>query len=335
MTKSGIVGLTPDELRLAIEAHGFKGELAKEICIWIYRRAAKSFLEMDNIPMGLREFLLRNYSLQWPQYRSFQTSADGSKKYLFETSDGNPYEAVFMPGPKRNTLCISTQSGCRMGCVFCHTGAMGFRENLSVLHIVGQLLSIPESMSINRIVVMGMGEPMDNPEPVFRALEIFRAPWGMAFGATNITLSTIGILQGLERLIHARCCNIAISLHSPFHHQRSRLIPAGALHSPDDIVSFFMVSPVRKPLRLSFEYVVIPNVNDSDEHAAQTAKLIKPLNCHVNVIPLNTPKGNENYRQCARLFRDKLDAHGQPATLRASRGVDIDAACGMMAGKGK
>nr|HPI69722.1 hypothetical protein [Tenuifilaceae bacterium] len=156
MSKESIVGLTPDEIRIAIESHGFKGELAKEICIWIYRRAAKSFLQMDNIPMGLREFLQMNFSLQWPQYRSFQTSDDGSKKYLFETSDGNPYEAVFMPGPKRNALCISTQSGCRMGCVFCHTGAMGFRENLSVFPIVGQLLSTPESRSINRLVVTGM-----------------------------------------------------------------------------------------------------------------------------------------------------------------------------------
>ena len=288
---------------------------------------------MDDIPKDLREKLGSDDELFRLHPFEVQYSCDGTQKYLYKTSNGNPFESAYIPGDKRNTLCISTQSGCRMECSFCHTGTIGFRENLTATDIVLQLLSNPNFQKLNRLVIMGMGEPLDNPDEVFKALQIFTSQWGMAFGATNITLSTVGILPELSRFVNSRMCNIAISLHSPFSPQRQEMIPAEKAYPIEQVVEFFRQNLLRKPLRLSFEYVVVHKENDTDEHAAATAVLLKGLNCHVNVIPLNTSKANPESLKAARAFQCMLNDLGQPTTLRASRGQDIDAACGMMAGR--
>ncbi len=328
-----MVGLLCEEIEGIISSFGYKSDLAKKICVWIYHRACTSFFEMDNIPVGLRKMLDNSFSLNLPEYKDVRVSKDGTKKYLFKTHLGKPFETVFMPGQKRRTLCVSSQSGCRMGCGFCYTGALGYCQNLTTSQIVGQLVAIPERKQVNRLVIMGMGEPLDNPDAIFKTLEIFNAHWGLAFGAANITLSTVGILPMLGRLVDSRSCNIAISLHSPFPEQRKKLIPAETENPIHGIIDFLKQNPVKKPLRLSFEYVVIPGVNDSDEHAAETVKLLASLNCHVNVISLNTPKENSKKKAFTKDFQRKLNALGQPATVRISRGIDIDAACGMMAGR--
>jgi 23S rRNA (adenine2503-C2)-methyltransferase len=181
---------------------------------------------------------------------------------------------------------------------------------------------------------MGMGEPLDNPEEVFKALKILNASWGMAFGASNITLSTIGLLPNMESLVESRLCNLAISLHSPFAAQRHELMPVEREYPIEKVVDFFRKNPINKPLRLSFEYIVIPGENDSLGHASATAALLKGLNCHVNVIPLNTARENPQNLLAAKRYQRMLNDLNQPTTLRVSRGIDIDAACGMMAGMG-
>lgn len=334
MQNSQMIGYSLNEIEEIIAGFGFKPNLAREICTCIYRRGIFSFDRMINLPIELRRKLNVNFDLYSITPINTQISIDGTEKYLFRTINGNPFETAFMPGDKRNTLCISTQSGCRMGCEFCFTGTLGLKENLSRAQILGQLLYAAQSSKINRIVLMGMGEPLDNPVEVFSALEILNANWGFAFGAANITLSTVGIIPQLHNLVKARQCNVAISMHSPFHEERVRIIPVEKDYPIHSIVDFFKVNPVSKPLRLSFEYVVIPAENDTEIHAAEIAKLLADITCMVNVIPLNSKRDNDFNVQAATQFHRRLNNLGQSATLRLSRGNDIDAACGMMAGKG-
>jgi len=333
MQKQNLFGLNITEIEGMVTSYGHNPSLAKDICTWMYRRGCRSVFDMVSIPMDLRKKLDSTYSIQLTEPESWQVSSDGTTKYLLRTMAGNPFETVFMPGEKRNTLCISTQSGCRMDCGFCYTGRLGLLENLTAANILGQLVSISQKQQVNRIVIMGMGEPLDNPIEVMRALEILNAPWGYGFGAVNITLSTVGIIPQLQQLVTARLCNIAISLHSPFPNQRARMMPAEHDFPILEVVYFLKKNQPKKPLRLSFEYVVLPSENDSPEHAQAIATLLKQLVCHVNVIPLNTAKQDERLWQAARAFQQMLMGLNIRTTLRQSRGQDIEAACGMMAGR--
>ncbi|MDX9846883.1 MAG: 23S rRNA (adenine(2503)-C(2))-methyltransferase RlmN [Tenuifilaceae bacterium] len=332
MHKEKLLGYTLSEVELVLTDLEVSPLLAREVCIWMYRRGCHSFLQMKSIPSEVRHKLDAKFSIESLQPQSSQTSKDETSKYLFTTENGNPFETAYMPSGKRNTLCISTQSGCQMGCSFCYTGSLGLIENLSTAQILSQLLAIPQRQQVNRIVLMGMGEPLENPDNTFRTLEILNAQWGFSFGAANITLSTVGIIPQLERLVNSRYCNIAISLHSPFAKQRSDILPSENSYPIENIVDFFRQHPLKKPLRLSFEYVVVPGENDSQGHANGVSELLSDLKCHVNVIPLNSKKSNNTLVKAARVFQQKLNQCGTPATLRLSRGHDIDAACGMMAG---
>lgn len=328
-----LVGKTLFELEEISKKLGFSQHYGQILARELYRKRIGNVVQIKDLPSIFRAKLLEQHSVVPLNPIKTLVSVDGTKKFLFRTSNGNPFETAYMPSVKRNTLCISTQSGCRMGCSFCYTGKMGLYESLSSYNIVSQLISVSNSQAINRIVLMGMGEPLDNSTEVFKSLEILTSQWGMAFGAARITLSTVGILPELTRFVNSRMCNIAISLHSPFAAQRQKTIPAEKAYPIGQLVEFFRQNPLRKPLRLSFEYVVVHKENDTDEHAAATNALLKGLNCHVNVIPLNTSKANPESLKAAKIFQRKLNDLGQPTTLRASRGQDIDAACGMMAGK--
>lgn len=333
MQKNMLIGYTIEEVEAVLTGYTASSLLARDICTYMYRRGCQSFLQMESIPLDLRQKLDSEFSIEFGLPIQSQTSADGTSKYLFKTSKGNPYETAFMPSGKRNTLCVSTQSGCNIGCSFCFTGSLGLLENLSVAQILGQLMALPSCSLVNRIVMMGMGEPLDNPQEVFRTLNILNAQWGFAFGAANITLSTVGILPQLRQLVNSGLCNIAISLHSPFPEQRIAVVPAEKEYPIQEITKFFRQHQLKKPLRLSFEYVVVPGENDSDPHIGKIVELLTGLICHVNTIPLNVSKPNINYVVAAKDFQRRLNAAGIPATLRLSRGHDIDAACGMMAGR--
>lgn len=329
MSKKSIIGCTPND----IVEYGFSNEIAKKVCTWVYRKKAKSFDDMLDIPRQIRVRLSSQFIISVVSPLKRARSVDGTEKYLFKTTSGNPFEAAYMPTGKRNTLCISSQSGCRMACSFCHTGSMGYRENIAAGEIVGQVLGISYISKVNRIVVMGMGEPLDNYKETFKALDILTSSWGLAFGASHITLSTVGMLPELESLIAMKRCNVAVSLHSPYGEQRAQLIPSERLHSIASIVEFLRNNPIKKPLRLSFEYLVIPGVNDSLHNAKGVAELIKDINVHVNVIPYNTHEALATTRITAKEFQKLLNNFGVSATFRQPRGFDIDAACGMLAAK--
>jgi 23S rRNA (adenine2503-C2)-methyltransferase len=328
-----LIGKTLFELSGLSEKLGFSHHYGQILAREMYRKKARSIMEVDELPLMFRAKLMEKYTFSLLSPLETLASIDGTKKFLFRTAGGNPFETAYMPFGKRNTLCISTQSGCRMGCSFCYTGKMGLYENLSSSYIVSQVLSVPDYQAINRIVLMGMGEPLDNSKEVFKSLEILTSQWGLAFGAANITLSTVGITPHLGQLIELRMCNIAISLHSALPSIRKEIAPAENKHPIAKTIEILKKYPVKKPLRLSFEYVVVPKANDSDEDAIAVHRLLKDLRCHVNIIPLNTSTANPESLKAARAFQRMLNNLGQATTLRASRGQDIDAACGMMAEK--
>ncbi len=333
MTNRQIIGLNLNEIEAIVARMGYSTNLGRKICTWLYRKRCASFSEMVDIPLSLRNSLSNSFVVSNLKPEKVAISSDGTRKYLFKTLNDNPFETAFIPDSKRKTLCISTQSGCKVGCSFCYTGLLGFFENLDPFHIISQLFSVEESININRLVLMGMGEPLDNFQNVLKSLSILNSQWGIAFGASNITLSTVGIIPHIKTLINSRNCNIAISLHSPFPEERLEIVPAEKDNPIREIVALFQQEPIKKPLRLSFEYVVVPGLNNSQNHAKELDILLKGLNCHINIIPLNTNKTNSSHTADAEAFQRNLKGLGLKTTLRLSRGQNISAACGMMVGK--
>lgn len=333
--KVRLLGLLPSELIGVVERIGGTPADAIKLSTWLYRKRIVSLSEINNIGKKIIGRLNRNYEVGRYGYWLEANSADGTVKHVYRKGTDEVFESIYMPTSKRNTLCISTQSGCRMGCRFCKTGAIGFRGNLSAADMLNQLLGNPNAASVNRIVLMGMGEPLDNFNEVERLLQILTQTGGVSFGGKNITLSTVGLREPLERLLCNPNCNLAVSLHSPFPDERKELIPAERTNSITDIVALLRSKPLPKPLRLSFEYVALSGINLSEQHAAAIADLLTGLTCHLNIIPWNshasayfaTPTDTELGRFCQWLNR-----YGMPYTIRQSMGNDIGAACGQLAG---
>ncbi|MHC1702848.1 MAG: 23S rRNA (adenine(2503)-C(2))-methyltransferase RlmN [Tenuifilaceae bacterium] len=334
--KNLLLGKSLNELeKIVFELNGgndYHIELAK--CI--YKRNIDHTNELVNLPISFRKVLESKYTTGKYDPISTSLSSDKTKKYLFENSNNQRFEAVYMPGDKRNTLCISTQSGCRMGCSFCLTGKIGYNGNLDTLDILNQIYSIPEWNKINRLVIMGMGEPFDNYDAVEKAITILTSQWGLAFGASNITISTVGIKDQLIKFLQKPFCNLAISLHSPFSKERYDLMPIEKSNPIEEIIELLRLKPIKKPLRLSFEYVALGGINTSEKHAKQIGELIKGLKFHVNIICWNNHEGSP-YKTPSEIelksFMDCLDRNNVLASVRESRGQDIGAACGQMAGK--
>lgn len=329
-----LLGKTLPELDSILAEFGLN-EYALKLAYWLYKRPGSAFQQMDTLPKWVRGILETNFSIQIQQPEYQQSSSDGTRKFVFRSRDAF-IETVYMPYAQRNTLCISSQAGCRFACKFCNTGKQGFGHQLSAQEIINQVISINQQLPITHIVFMGMGEPFDNTKEVIKSYEILTAQWGLAFGATKITVSTIGILEGLKHYVLNTKGNLAISMHSPFPSQRLELMPSERANTIVDVIQFLNEHPFQKPRRLSFEYLLLKGVNHSTEHAQATADLLKGLNCHVNLLPYNTFDGvfemvgtDETER-----FRQELNKHGVMATLRKARGTDIAAACGLLSGKG-
>lgn len=312
--------------------------LSEKLARWIYRKRISDLNNINDIPKRILHKITSEYELGIYGPKEILIAKDGSFKHLFQNEQGKVFESVLMKTEKRNTLCVSSQSGCRMGCKFCMTGSIGFNGNLSSHDILNQLLSIPNSNDINRIVVMGMGEPLDNYTEVYKAIQILTADWGCAFGKTNITLSSVGIIDELKKFLDAPVCNLAISLHTPFHEERSDLMPIEKSNPIEEVVNLIRNIPLPKPLRVSFEYVALSGVNVSSKHALAIEELLKGIPCHLNIIPWNshenakykTPKDEE-----LQLFIDQLNSLGVLTSVRQSMANEIGAACGQMAGKVK
>ncbi|MCM1029587.1 MAG: 23S rRNA (adenine(2503)-C(2))-methyltransferase RlmN [Pseudoflavonifractor sp.] len=335
--KTPLLGMYPSQLREVAAEVGLRPFAADQIARRLYKLRATSIDEMTELPKGARERLAQSYCVGRSVPKAEARSTDGTVKYLFEGVGGMDVEAVYIPDRDRATLCVSSQAGCRMGCKFCMTGRQGLHGSLSPAAILNQILSVPGSERLTNLVFMGMGEPMDNVDALLAALDALTAPWGLAMSPRRITVSTVGVNPaGLERLLRDTQVHIALSLHSPFPSQRATLMPAERAWSGPDVLRFMAgADDFSRQRRLSVEYIMWEGIN-SDLHAATAlGRILKGLHCRVNLIRFHAIPGSD-LRPCPlkamEEFRDRLNDMGVTATIRASRGEDIMAACGMLAG---
>lgn len=321
------------ELQSVAKNLDMPGFAARQIASWLYDKKVSSIDEMTNLSLKQRELLKGEYEVGVSAPVDEMRSVDGTVKYLYRVGDNHFVEAVYIPDDDRATLCISSQVGCKMNCKFCMTGKQGFTGNLTAGQILNQIVSLPEREKLTNIVMMGMGEPLDNPDEVLKALEVMTAPYGFAWSPKRITLSTVGLRKGLRRFIEESDCHLAISLHSPVPSQRAELMPAERAFSIVEIADLLKNYDFSKQRRLSFEYIVFKGVNDSLIYAKELVKLLRGLDCRINLIRFHAIpdvdlEGSDMETMTA--FRDYLTSHGVFTTIRASRGEDIFAACGML-----
>ncbi len=331
--KRYLLGMTLPEITEAVVELGLPRFAGKQVADWVYVKRVRGIDEMTNISLKNREFLSEKFEVGRSEPLDIQTSIDGTRKMLFKTNNGQFIETVTIPDRERLTLCVSSQVGCRMGCDFCLTGKQGFQGNLTATEILNQLYSTPDSEAITNLVVMGMGEPLDNYENVQKALELLQAEYGLAWSPRRITLSTIGHRTNLKRFLHESKCHLAISLHNPFSEERLALMPIEKSMPAASVIEMLREHDWSKQRRLSFEFILFDGVNDSPLHARELAKLFGGISCRVNLIRFHViPNSDLRPSPEANMikFRDFLNAKGITCTIRASKGEDILAACGML-----
>ncbi|MDR0962470.1 MAG: 23S rRNA (adenine(2503)-C(2))-methyltransferase RlmN [Mediterranea sp.] len=333
MSKQTLLGATLVELQRLVQRLGMPAFSAKQIASWLYDKQVTTIDEMTNLSLKHRNLLseVAEVGAEAPIER--MQSADGTVKYLYRIDNLGFVEAVFIPDEERGTLCVSSQVGCKMNCRFCMTGKQGFHGNLTAGQILNQIQSLPECDRLTNVVFMGMGEPLDNVDEVLKAMEIMTASYGYGWSPKRITLSTSGLRKGLRRFLEESDCHLAISLHSPVHQQRIDLMPAEKAFPIAEIVELLRGYDFSKQRRLSFEYIVFKGVNDSLLYAKELLKLLRGVDCRVNLIrfhaiPNVTLEGADMETMIH--LRDYLTTHGLFTTIRASRGEDILAACGML-----
>ena len=331
--KKYLLGMTLGELKEVAKSLGMPAFTGGQMAKWLYTQQVKSIDEMTNISRANREKLAAAYAIGCKEPTDAQYSKDGTVKYLFPTDSGKFVETVYIPEDGRATLCVSSQVGCKMNCLFCQTGKQGFEGSLSATDILNQVYSLPERDKLTNIVFMGQGEPMDNLDNVLRVTEILTAGFGYGWSPKRITVSSVGIKGKLKRFLEESDCHVAISMHSPLHEQRLELMPAERGMSIESIVDLLGNYDFSHQRRLSFEYIVFKDVNDSEAHAKAIVRLLKGLDCRINLIrfhPIpNTPLQGVDDRKMEE-FRNYLTQHGVFTTIRASRGQDIFAACGLL-----
>lgn len=325
--------MTLIELQSLVKRLGMPGFAAKQIASWLYDKKVTSIDEMTNLSLKYRELLKQNYEIGAEAPVEEMRSVDGTVKYLYPVGENHFVESVYIPDDERATLCISSQVGCKMNCKFCMTGKQGFTANLTANQILNQIYSIPERDKLTNIVFMGMGEPFDNLDEVLKVLEILTSEYGYGWSPKRITVSSVGLKKGLERFLNESDCHLAISMHTPIPSQRRDLMPAEKAFSITEIIDILHNYDFSKQRRLSFEYIVFKGVNDSLIYAKEIVKLLRGIECRVNLIrfhaiPNVDLEGVDMETMVA--FRDYLTQHGVFATIRASRGEDIFAACGML-----
>jgi 23S rRNA (adenine2503-C2)-methyltransferase len=332
--KNSLCGMTADDLSEYTGSHGFKAIHAQKVLIAVYRKGATDLSRIEEIPKSLKDLLSAEFIAGTYSPVDFRQSADNSIKYLFRNKSGLEFETVYLPDKKRDTVCVSTQSGCRMGCTFCLTGRSGFKGNLSAGDIINQVVSLPQAAKISHVVFMGMGEPMDNVEEVLTACRILTAQWGLSVSCRNITVSTAGIKTGLMEFLERSDCNLTLSLHSPFAEERRLFVPVENKFPAREIIDILRTWPHHKKRRFSIAYVMIKDINDSEKHLVELIKLLLNSPVRVNLLPYHRTDHDSFY--CSSEARMKYFMHvlvtsGISASIRKSRGEDISAACGLLA----
>lgn len=333
-----LLGMTLSDLKQVALDAGLPAFAAKQMAEWIYVHKVRSIGEMTNLSRAGRERLASFCEVGCMEPLTCQRSADGTVKYLFPTHGGGQVESVYIPDGERATLCVSSQVGCRMGCRFCMTGRQGFEGNLTATDILNQLYSLPERATLTNVVFMGQGEPLDNLDAVLRATELLTAPYGYAWSPRRITVSTVGVGAALERFLHESDCHLAVSLHNPFPDERHAMMPAEGGCSLEEFMPIIKKHDWRGQRRVSFEYIVFAGLNDTPRHAKALLRLLAGLECRVNLIRFHTIPDTD-FRGAPEAtmiwLRDYLTQHGLTTTIRASRGQDIFAACGLLSTKNK
>ena len=331
--KRPLLGMTLDELKTVVKELGMPQFTASQMARWIYQQHVRSIDEMTNISKANRERLKESFCVGAMEPIDCQRSVDGTVKYLFPTAGGKFVETVYIPDHDRATLCVSCQVGCKMNCLFCQTGKQGFEGNLTATDILNQIYALPESDTLTNIVFMGQGEPMDNLDQVLRATQLLTSADGYAWSPKRITVSSVGIKGKLKRFLDESECHVAISMHTPLPEQRSQLMPAERQMSITEVVELLKQYDFTHQRRISFEYICFAGLNDTTMHAREIVKLLKGLECRVNLIrfheipDVDLPGADEKRMEA---LRDYLTAHGVFTTIRASRGEDIFAACGLL-----
>lgn len=335
-TQKSLYGMTLAELQQLCTENHLPAFTAKQIARWLYTSRISDISQMTNLSLAARAALAEHYTIGRIEPIKVSTSSDGTKKYLFPTQQGQYIESAYIPDADRATLCVSSQAGCRMGCRFCATARQGLQHSLSAAEIINQILSIPESEKLTNLVFMGMGEPLDNMSNVLAAIEIITSPWGMGWSPSRITLSTAGVASNLAQFLDSTKVHLAVSLHNPFHEERAEIMPIEKAYPIREVCDILRRYDFTGQRRVSFEYIVMEGLNDSPAYIKELCRLLNGIKCRMNLIRFHkipdSPYFSPSNEQMI-AFRDKLTAKGIQTTIRASRGEDIQAACGLLSTK--
>jgi 23S rRNA (adenine2503-C2)-methyltransferase len=336
MNKPPLFGKTLSELQEIVTGLGLPKFTAAQVADWLYKKDVTTIDEMSNLSKDARQKLSENFEFGLTAFTKVQVSNDGTKKYLFPAGHLKFIEAAFIPDETRKTLCVSSQVGCKMGCLFCMTGKQGFQSNLTAGEIVNQVRSLPERDALTNIVYMGMGEPFDNLDEVLKSLEIFTSDWGYGWSPKRITVSTIGIVPAIRRFLDESSCHLAVSLHSPFEEERRNLMPIETVYSLPEVLDVVRSFDFGRQRRVSFEYIMFKDLNDTPRHVNELARILNGIRCRINLIrfhPIpNTPLKSSDEATIEQ-FMLALNKKDIRTTIRASRGQDIYAACGLLSTK--
>lgn len=334
--KTPLFGKTLSQLTETVSLIGAPKFTAKQIADWLYKKNVTAIDQMSNLSKKVRAELENKYTFGLYPPEKETISTDGTKKYLYRVCGDRFIEAAYIPDRDRATLCVSVQAGCKMGCKFCNTGLQGFGGNLSAGEILNQIKSLPEYDKLTNIVFMGMGEPLDNIDNVLQAIEILTSEYGFAMSPHRITLSTVGLRKTLPEFLEKTDVHLAVSVHNSFAQERAELMPIESTNHLSDVLDIVKKYDFRHQRRFSAEYIMIKNVNDTPAHARQLAKILNGIPSRVNLIRYHAHPGSDfEPSQEIRIkeFQEILNQKNIIATVRASRGEDIFAACGLLSTK--
>jgi 23S rRNA (adenine2503-C2)-methyltransferase len=333
MPKEKLYGKTLNELIAVTKRLGLPGFTARQIADWLYKKEISAISEMTNLSKKARELLENDYEFGLSTPVNESVSIDGTKKYLYKVLNDKYIETAFIPDTERATICVSSQAGCKMGCIFCMTGRQGYQGSLSSNEILNQFRSMPEFRTLTNMVYMGMGEPLDNLTEVLKSLEILTSDWGYGWSPTRITVSTVGLVAGIKEFLEKSRCHLAVSLHSPFDEERRKLMPIQRTNVLKDILDIIRNFEINSQRRISFEYILFKGINDTPAHVKELARIPNGIKCRINIIRFHKIPGSDFYspdEQETNNFKEALNKKGILTTIRASRGVDINAACGLL-----
>jgi 23S rRNA (adenine2503-C2)-methyltransferase len=333
MQKEKLYGKTLNELIPVTKRLGMPGFAARQIADWLYKKEISSIEEMTNLSKKMREILSVDYEVGLSAPISSAESSDGTKKYLYKVLNDKYIETAYIPDEDRATICVSSQAGCKMGCIFCMTGKQGFQGNLSSNEILNQFRSLPEFQKLTNMVFMGMGEPLDNINELLKCLEILTSDWGYGWSPTRVTVSTVGLKSSISEFLEKSRCHLAVSLHSPFDDERRKLMPIHRTNSVKDVLEIIRNFDFSSQRRVSFEYILFKGMNDTQKHVKELARILNGIKCRINIIRFHQIPGSEFTSPGMKEtfdFKEALNARGILTTIRASRGEDIQAACGLL-----